>query len=330
MRRRLGLNPWQPIKAHSDGAEFLLWPRLRALFQEGFSEFLGSMILTLIYHGTLAQTTLGVSVQSAPGGKSYGSYQSLPWGVGTGVMLGIYVAGDSGSYLNPALTVSNAILRGLPPRSVPILVISQFLGCFVGAGLVYANYVSAIDWYAGVGVRTVPPTPMATAPIFATYPSSFAPKASQAFSIIIPCAVINIVTSALKDDYNNGVSKAGGNFFPLAMFFLFYSIAIAFGWETGGAVNPALDFSGRLMSNALGYPNTVWSSGGYYFWMPLILPRSYLPTCLPLRHHLSAAATQHDGVILLIPTSQHSQRRAVSLGPTLPPALWSLQNTTLY
>lgn len=44
--------------------------------------------------------------------------------------------------------------------------------------------------------------------------------------------------------------------------------------------------------------------------------RSYLPTCLPLRHHLSAAATQHDGVILLIPTSQHSQRRAVSLSPT--------------
>ena len=34
-----------------------------------------------------------------------------------------------------------------------------------------------------------------------------------------------------------------------------------------GAVNPALDFSGRLMSNAVGYPNTVWSSGGYYFWV---------------------------------------------------------------
>lgn len=80
LERRLGLNPWQPIKAHSDGAEFLLWPRIRALFQEGFSEFLGSMILTLIYHGTLAQTTLGVSVQPAPGGTSYGSYQSLPWG----------------------------------------------------------------------------------------------------------------------------------------------------------------------------------------------------------------------------------------------------------
>ncbi|THV90184.1 hypothetical protein D6D27_06008, partial [Aureobasidium pullulans] len=160
--------------------------------------------MTLVYHGALAQTTLGVSVQSAPGGTSYGSYQSLPWGVGIGVMLGIYVAGDSGSYLNPALTVSNAIWRGLPLRSIPILVVSQFLGCFVGSGLIYANYIPAIDWYSGDNVRTVPPTSKATAAIFATYPSSFAPKASQAFSIIIPCAIINIVTSALKDDYNNG------------------------------------------------------------------------------------------------------------------------------
>ncbi|THW33296.1 aquaporin [Aureobasidium pullulans] len=228
--------------------------------------------MTLVYHGALAQTTLGVSVQSAPGGTSYGSYQSLPWGVGIGVMLGIYVAGDSGSYLNPALTVSNAIWRGLPLRSIPILVVSQFLGCFAGSGLIYANYIPAIDWYSSDNVRTVPPTSKATAAIFATYPSSFAPKASQAFSIIIPCAIINIVTSALKDDYNNGVSKAGGNFFPLAMFFLFYSVAIAFGWETGGAVNPALDLSGRLMSDLVGYPSTVWSSGGHYFWMPMILP----------------------------------------------------------
>lgn len=68
------------------------------------------------------------------------------------------------------------------------------------------------------------------------------------------------------------------------MFFLFYSVAIAFGWETGyvelslaqvtkvdhlssGAVNPALDLSGRLMSDLVGYPSTVWSSGGHYFWV---------------------------------------------------------------
>ena len=54
LRRRLGLNPHQPIESHADGAENLLWPRIRALFQEGFSEFLGCMIMTLVYQGALA------------------------------------------------------------------------------------------------------------------------------------------------------------------------------------------------------------------------------------------------------------------------------------
>ena len=148
-------------------------------------------------------------------------------------MLGIYIAGDSGSYLNPAITFANCIYRGLPWGSFPIIVAAQFLGAFVGNGLVFANYVDAINHYSGYRVRAIPPTSKATASIFATYPQTFASKPTQAFSIIIPSMVVSIVVSALKDDYNNGVSKAGGNFFPLAMFFLFYAISIAFGWETG-------------------------------------------------------------------------------------------------
>lgn len=148
-------------------------------------------------------------------------------------MLGIYIAGDSGAYLNPAIALANCVFRGLRWRTLPIIIFSQFLGAFVGAGLVYANYVSAIDWYSGHGVRAVSPAAGATASILATYPQTFAPKPSQAFSVIIPSVVMVVVVSALRDDYNNGISKAGGNFFPLAMFFLFYGLGVAFGWETG-------------------------------------------------------------------------------------------------
>lgn len=148
-------------------------------------------------------------------------------------MLGIYISGDSGSYLNPAITLAHAIFRRLPIRSVPILVIAQFLGAFVGTALVYANYVPAIDWYSGHDVRAVTPMPNATASIFATYPSTFVPKASQIISVMIPSALINMIISALKDHYNNGIAKGGGNYSPLSMFFLFYGLTIAFGWETG-------------------------------------------------------------------------------------------------
>jgi aquaglyceroporin related protein len=34
------------------------------------------------------------------------------WAIG--VMLGIYISGDSGAYLNPALTFANCLYRQLP------------------------------------------------------------------------------------------------------------------------------------------------------------------------------------------------------------------------
>lgn len=271
-RALVGLDENRPLKRHHTGAEQLLWSRIRTTLQEPFSEFLGVLLLTCFYSGSIAQSLLSAGEPTAPGGYGYGTFMSVPWGTGIGVMLGIYVSGDSGSYLNPAITLANCVFRGLPWRSVPAILTAQFLGAFVGAALVYGNYISAIDYYSGGHHRFVPPADKATAAILATYPQTFVPRASQVFSVIIPSGLVTVVVSALKDDYNNGISKAGGNFFPLAMFFLFYGIGVAFGWETGGAVNPALDFSGRLLSNAVGYPREVWSAGGYYFWVPLLMP----------------------------------------------------------
>lgn len=119
----------------------------------------------------------------------------------------IDVAGDSGAYLNPAITFTSCYFRGLPWRRFPMYLLAQFLGGFVAAGVVYANYVSAIDNFEGHGLRTVPPAPNATAGIFCTYPQSFLPKASQFFSEFIASSLLMLVILALKDDTNNGVSK---------------------------------------------------------------------------------------------------------------------------
>jgi glycerol uptake facilitator-like aquaporin len=69
-------------------------------------------------------------------------------------MLGIYVAGDSGGFLNPAITFCACLYRGLPWRRFPIYLLAQFLGGFVAAGVIYGNYITGIDNYEGVGVRT--------------------------------------------------------------------------------------------------------------------------------------------------------------------------------
>jgi glycerol uptake facilitator-like aquaporin len=36
-----------------------------------------------------------------------GSYQSISWGWGIGVMLGVYASGVSGAHMNPAVTFAN-------------------------------------------------------------------------------------------------------------------------------------------------------------------------------------------------------------------------------
>ena len=189
-------------------------------------------------------------------------------------MLGIYVAGDSGGFLNPAITFSFCLYRKLPWRRLPVYFIAQVLGGFCASGVVYANYINAIDAYEGEGIRTVPPSQTATAGIFCTYPQAFMTKTSQFFSEFITSTLLMFVIFALKDDSNPGaMGKSGaGPIFPLALFFLIFGLGACFGWETGYAINLARDFGPRLMSYIVGYGHEVWSAGGYYFWIPMVAP----------------------------------------------------------
>ncbi|GAM89894.1 hypothetical protein ANO11243_079340 [Dothideomycetidae sp. 11243] len=267
-RKYLGLHPTAPlaedhiIPAHSE----IFWPKIRAALREPFAEFWGTFTLVLFGDGAVAQVLLSRGQTSAPGGNGFGDYQSISWGFGLGLMLGVYVAGDSGAYLNPAATFTNCLLRGLPWRRFPMYLLAQVAGGFAAAAVVYANYITAIDVFEGAGRRTVPPSATATAGIFATYPQPFTSKAAQFFSEFIASAILMFVIFALKDDSNNGVAKGGGNWFPLALFFLMFGIGACFGWETGFAINLARDFGPRLLSYFVGYKG-VWAAGGYYFWV---------------------------------------------------------------
>ncbi|KAF2233077.1 aquaporin [Viridothelium virens] len=272
-RSKLGLHPQHPVKYEDDEIHQmnLLWPRIRLVLREPFAEFFGTMIMILFGDGSVAQVLLSKNQASAPGGDGYGAYQSISWGWGLGVMLGIYVAGDSGAYLNPAITFSSCIYRKLPWRRFPIYFVAQVLGAFVGSGIVYANYLNAINNYEGHGIRTVPPSNTATAGIFCTYPQTFLTKPGQFFSEFIASTILMFVIFALKDD-RNGLSKGSTNWFPLSLFFLIFGLGACFGFETGYAINLARDFGPRLMSYAVGYGPQVWSAGGYYFWIPMVAP----------------------------------------------------------
>lgn len=163
VRAKIGLQEDAPILEGHEVHHNLAWSSVRVVLREPFAEFFGVFIMILFGNGSVAQVLLSTGQTTAPGGDGFGSYQSISWGWGLGVMLGIYVAGDSGGFLNPAVTFAFCLFRKLPWKRFPIYFLAQVLGGFVGSGVVYANYISAIDKVNGHGIRTVPPAEGATA-----------------------------------------------------------------------------------------------------------------------------------------------------------------------
>jgi len=271
-RAWLGLKPEIDMPEELDHAEHnhFFWSKVKLAMKEPFAEFWGTFILVLFGDAAIAQTLLTANT-SAPGADGFGSWVTISWGWGIGLMLGIYVAGDSGAFLNPAICLASCMFRKMPWRRLPMYWLSEFLGAFVAAGVVYANYINGIDKFES-GARTIAPSKTATAGIFATYPDPDLTKTSQFFDQFIGSALLVFIIFALKDDSNKGKFIASGAWFPLGLFFTMTGIAISFGWQTGFAINPARDFGPRLMTACIGYGSGVWSAGGYYFWVPIVSP----------------------------------------------------------
>ncbi|KAF4503987.1 hypothetical protein G6O67_008611 [Ophiocordyceps sinensis] len=240
--------------------ERLPWTKVRSSWQDAFSEFFGTMVLILFGDGVVAQVVLSKGTK--------GDYQSISWGWGIGVMLGVYVSGKSGGHINPAVTFASCVFRGHPWRKFPVYAVAQILGAMVGAAIVYGNYKSAFDVFeGGVGLRTVG-GPNSTAGVFCTYPASFMTRTGMFFSEFIASSILQFVLFALADADNIGA----GPLLPLCLFFLIFGIGACFGWETGYAINLARDFGPRLVSYMIGYGSDVFSAGGYYFWIPMVAP----------------------------------------------------------
>ncbi|CAM1501346.1 Fc.00g105080.m01.CDS01 [Cosmosporella sp. VM-42] len=240
--------------------EQLVWSTIREYCQDAFSEFFGTFILLLFGDGVVAQVVLSKGTK--------GDYQSISWGWGLGVMLGVYCGGKSGGHLNPAVTLANCVFRGHPWRKFPVYAVAQVLGAMAAAAVVYGNYKSAIDMFeGGPGIRTVT-GPNATAGIFCTYPAEFMTRTGMFFSEFVASTILQFVIFALADSSNIGA----GPLMPLCLFFLIFGIGACFGWETGYAINLARDFGPRLVSYMIGYGPEVWSTGGYYFWIPMVSP----------------------------------------------------------
>lgn len=237
--------------------------RLRHKIKEPLAEFIGTMVLIIFGNGVNCQVVLSNLTQ--------GSYLSISFGWGIGVMMGVYIAGGvSGAHLSPAVTIALATWRGFPWRKVPQYVLAQFLGACVGSCLIQGNYKNLIDTFEGGNhVRTFG-LPTSTGSLFFTAAQPYMTNISAFFSEVFATAVLLAVILCLGDA-NNNPCPPGMN--GLILMFLILGIGAALGTQTAYCLNPARDFGPRVAAAMYGYGGGIWTYRNHYWlWCAIIAP----------------------------------------------------------
>lgn len=249
------------------------------LLGECLAEFLGTFVLIAFGCGSVAMTVAALPGSGRTEGPEIfftgvGDWLLIAFGWAFAVTFGVYVAGGvSGAHINPAVTLAFAVRRGFPwPKVLPYMV-SQLVGAFLGAALVYWVYYSAIGAYEDVTSGGDPN--LATFSIFATFPAPYfdgsiwGPLIDQivgtAFLVMFVAAVIDMRNLAVK-----------ANLGPLIIGFVVAAIGISFGANAGYAINPARDFGPRLWAWVAGWGDFAMPGDGdwfdNYFWIPIVGP----------------------------------------------------------
>ncbi|MGW2489463.1 MIP/aquaporin family protein [Streptomyces sp. NPDC001606] len=253
------------------------------LLGECLAEFLGTFVLISFGCGVVA-----MAVAALPGSGraatpttiflAAGDWLLITWGWAMAVTFGVYVAGGvSGAHLNPAVTLAMAVRRGFAWAKVLPFWISQLVGAFAGAALVYLVYHNAINAFDGAskGPKTNGHT-LATFSIFATFPAPYfhggvwGPLIDQ----IVGTAFLVMLVVAIIDLRNQAVQS---NLGPLLVGFIVAAIGMSYGANAGYAINPARDFGPRLFTwlagwKSLAFPGSVSGAFSNYWWIPIVGP----------------------------------------------------------
>jgi aquaglyceroporin related protein len=227
------------------------WAKFRMKYQRPLAEFLGMIVFMFL--GVSAN--LGVYVSQ----ESSGSQHTVYWTWGFAVMIGIYIAGgSSGAFLNPMLVIVLAVFRGFPAKRIPVYILVQIFGAFIGSLLAFAVYRDSILDLDGALL------PETTGVNFYTQPQAEYISVSTAFLVeMLGSAVLGCTILTLGD---SGNSPPGAGMHAFIIGLLVTTTCTALGWTTRGCFNPARDLGPRLAALTVGYPLhsfTDWS----HFWI---------------------------------------------------------------
>lgn len=204
------------------------------------AEFVGTFMLILLGDGVVANVTLNKS-----GMKGAGSIQiTLAWGLA--VMVPAFIFGAaSGAHFNPALTIALAVDGSLAWAEVPVYIIGQFLGAFIGACLVYLMFKDQFDATDDPGTKLG---------VFSCGPS----VPNMPLNFLAEIVATFVLVFAIK-----GIPTAADGLSNLFVFGIIVSIGMSLGGLTGYALNPARDIGPRMAHAVLPIKGKGDSNWGY-------------------------------------------------------------------
>ena len=240
-------------------------------------EVLGTYLLVLFGTGSVASAVLS--------GAQVGLWQvAVVWGFG--VTLAIYVsAGLSGAHLNPAVSLSAALLRPgeFPAKRLLPYVAAQLTGAVLAGATVAVLFGPLLRRFeAANGIVRGAPGSELSAMVFGEYfpnPAMFGTDgAARAFvspwqAALVEgfgTAVLVLVIFALTSPRN--ADRPGAN---LAPFFTGFTVAVLislFAPLTQAGWNPARDFGPRLVAFGLGWGKMAIPGPDGGFWVYIVGP----------------------------------------------------------
>lgn len=213
---------------------------------------------------------------------SAGVNDTATWAWGFATMLAIYIAGGiSGAHLNPAISIMLSIYRGFPLGKLPVYIAAHMIGAFLATLIAFGIFQPGLLTFPSADrqklylqvqnpsdAKSLSSSSESFASIvlsnFITAPHAPWIDMSTAFlTELTGTTILTISVLALGDD-TNAPPGAGMNAFIVGL--LVTVLGMAFGYNTGLAMNPARDFGPRLAMLVLGYGthNTLFANG-YWF-----------------------------------------------------------------
>ena len=213
-------------------------------------EIFGTMILIIFGGGVVAGVLLKHSKAEASG------WIVITFGWGLGVAMAIYAVGAiSGAHINPAVTLGLAVIGEFPWAKVPIYVLGQLIGAFLGAVVVWLHYYPHWEKTKSQGAKLAV---FCTDPAIEHTPSNLMSEIIGTFVLVLGILAIG------ANEFTEGLN-------PLIIGLFILAIGLSLGGTTGYAINPARDLGPRLAHCLLpiaGKGGSNWK----YAWIPVVGP----------------------------------------------------------